>query len=459
MALPRHSGRLLDSLCALPARIWPDRAIIGWILLLTVVCGLARASDQVSSWTDTDGHHYEATIFSLYKDQATFRHPDGRTFTIAIGDLVPNDQVRVREWLAKQPLGMGESPPPTMTLTHFGREFLLDEPRVLRLRSLPDHGYMSAYLGIPLTLRGQLAGALDFVNVYFYDDEHRQIPFPLPPPDSPIMIQDGVTTRFIKPSEIKPGITYMVLVPIRDPAIHQAAYDVVVAGNRLQAVTTVFPEGSWRDFDFPEKSLIAIDKYADYSGQELYTDKKPADLFEITDVTRLQPADGDHSPERDYFRLTLRILQPFPAVALAGRWYAFDKNHKLVHAEDLPPYAQPYDKNLKPVQPEALPSLSQSSRKDGMYVISQSGSGPADISEAITPTESETRDTVQLPGAAWWDKPEVDSIVFVFGTETKKVVRFFSKSGASILTLPVPEVESHAGAQPAAQTEIPVRSY
>jgi hypothetical protein len=405
--------------------------LMGWITPVTA---------QVRFWTDSDGHHYEATIVSLYHDQATFQHPDGRTFTLAIGDLTPNDQAIVREWLAKQPLGMGESPPPTMTLSHYGREFLLDEPRVLRLRALADQGYLSSYLGIPLILRDLSAGPLDFVNVYFYDDERRLIPFPLPPPDSPIMIQDGITTSFIKPADVKPGTTYMVLIPIRDPSIHEAAYDLVVAGNSLQAVATVFPEGSWRDFDFPEHSLIAIDKYADYSGQELYTEKKPDSLFAITDVTRLQPANGDHSPDHDYFRLSLSILQPFPAVALAGRWYAFDKNDQLIHSEDLPPYAVP-------------------NRKDGFFVISQTGTGPADISEAIMPTDSDARDTLQLPGAAWWDKPEVDSIVFVFGTETKKVARLFSKSNVSILKLPIPEVQALMGALPAAEAEIPVRTY
>ncbi len=428
-------GAALQLLRAGRARVW-IALVTRWAILLAAIGGLTPARAQVRFWTDTDGHHYEATIISLYHDQATFRHPDGRTFTIALGDLAPNDQAIVREWLVKQPLGQGESPPPTMTLSHYGREFLLDEPRVLRLRSLADEGYMSSYLGIPLTLRDQMSGALDFVNVYFYDDERRQIPFPLPPPGSPIMIQDGVTTRFIKPAEVKPGLTYMVLIPIRDPAIHEAAYDLVVAGNSLQAVATVFPQGSWRDFDFPEHDLIAIDKYADYSGQELYTDKVPADLFEITEVARLKPTDGSSSPERDYFRLSVRILQPFPAVALAGRWYAFDKSGKLLHAEDLPPYAQP-------------------NRKDGLFVISQTGTGPADISEAIIPSEN---DTLQLPGAAWWDKAEVNSIAFVFGTETKKVARLFSKSSKSML-LPIPDVEALIGAQPAVQTDIPVRTY
>ena len=437
MALPRHFGQLLKLRAA---RNGAAQTLAVWALLLAFFCGQTRASDEVRFWTDSDGHHYEATILSLYHDQATFRHPDGRTFTLALGDLTPNDQAIVREWLAKQPRGMGESPPPTMTLSHYGREFLLDEPRVLRLRSLADQGYLSAYLGIPLTLRNQSVGPLDFVNVYFYDDERRQIPFPLPPPDSPIMIQDGITTQFIKPADVKPGTTYMVLIPIRDPSIHQAAYDLVVAGNSLQAVTSVFPAGSWRDFDFPEHSLVNIDPYADYSGQELYTDKKPAQLFDIADVTRLKPADGSHSPERDYFRLSLSILQPFPAVALAGRWYAFDRDHKLVHSEDLAPYAV-------------------SNRKDGLFVISQLDTGPADISEAITPTESGSQDTLQLPGAAWWDKPEVDSIVFVFGTETKKVARFFSKSGASFLSLPIPEVEALGGAALSAEKDIPVRTY
>jgi len=397
------------------------------------------ASAQVRFWTDSDGHHYEATIVSLYQDQATFRHPDGRTFTLAIGDLTPNDQETVREWVAKQPRGMGESPPPTMTLSHYGREFLIDEPRVLRLRSLADQGYLSAYLGIPLTMRNQMSGQLDFVNVYFFDDEHHRIPFPLPPPDSPVMVQDGNTTRFIKPGNMKPGTTYMVLIPIRDPSIHQAAYDVVMAGNSLQAVATVFPEGSWRDFDFPGRDLIAIDKYADYSGQELYTDKKPAQLFDMVEIARLKPTSGDQSPVRDYFRLKLRVFQPFPAVALSGSWYAFDQNGKLLHSEDVPPYAEP-------------------NRKDGMFVISQSNTGPTDISEAVLPTTSDTSDTLQLPGAAWWDKPEVNSIVFVFGTETKKAAQVFSKSPPA-KTLPVPGAEALMGPLPPAQTDIPVHTY
>ena len=88
----------------------------------------------------------------------TFRHPDGRTFTLAFDDLVPNDREAVRDWLLKQPAGTGEDPPPTQTLSPIGRPFLIDEPRVLRLRPLQDHGYLSAYLGIPLTLRNTSGG-------------------------------------------------------------------------------------------------------------------------------------------------------------------------------------------------------------------------------------------------------------------------------------------------------------
>ncbi len=263
------------------------------------------------------------------------------------------------------------------------------------------------------------------------------------------MIQDGKTTAFIKCRDLKPGRTYMVLYPIRNPEVRTAAYDVVVVGNGLHVAATVFPDGSWRDFDFPEHSLVALDKYADYSGQELYPNLPPGELFEFASIARLQPAAGTPQPPagpapdestRDYFRLSLRIFQPFPAAALSARWYAYDKNHQLLHAEDTPPYAQP-------------------DRKDGMFILSQPGSGPADLTDAVTPATGDTFDTVQLPGASWWDKPEVDSLVFVFGTETKKIVRVISKSGAALADLPVPEKATFGGVQPAPQADIPIRNY
>lgn len=420
--------------------------------LLALATGQAQTvqpgQDQSHFWTDLDNHRYDATIVSLYKDEeVTFRHPDGRTFTLAIDDLVPKDREAVREWLLKQPAGIGEEPPPTQALSPYGRPFLIDEPRILRLRALKDHGYLSAYLGIPLSVRSTNNGALEYVNVYFFDEQHNRIPFYLPPRNEPIMIQDGTTTNFIKPGDLKTGQTHMVLIPVRDPTVRLAAYSVVVAGNSLQAVATVFPSGSWRDFDFPERDLVALDKYADYSGQELYPNKAPEELFQFFSVARLQPANAspntpttDADPARDYFRFEIRVLQPFPAAALSARWYAFDKNHQLLHAEDLPPYAQP-------------------DRKDGMFILIQAGQGPAAITDAITPTSGNNFDTVQLPGAAWWDKPEVDSIVFVFGTETKKVARILSKSGATLANLPVPEKAALSGAPPEPQADIPVRTY
>jgi len=419
------------------------RTALGAAFLLGGLFGVTRVDAQTRYWTDTDGHHYDASIVSFYNnEQVTFKHPDGRTFTLALSDLVPNDREAVRTWLLHQPRGLGEDPPPTQTLSPYGRRFVLDQPRVVRLKPLQDHGYLSAYLGIPLTLRpipgSQLA--LDFVTVYFYDDQHKRIPFPMPPSGDPITIQDGKTTRWIKPSELVPGKTYLVLIPISNLAVRQAAYDVVVAGSSLQVVATVFPDGSWRDFDFRERGLVAIDKYADYSGQELYPGKTPVDLFNIEDVARLQPATGGENPERDYFRLSLRIQAPFPASALSARWYAFDQKHTLLHAEDTPPYAQ-------------------TRRTDGMFVISQPGSGPADLDDAITPTDSGVFDTVQLPGAAWWDKPEVDSIVFVFGTETKKIARVFSKSGASFANLPVPEKQAFDQDTPPSRPSISTRQY
>jgi hypothetical protein len=388
-----------------------------------------------------DGHHYDASIVSLYQDQVTFVHPDGRTFTLAMSDLVPDDREAVRTWLLHQPRGKGEDPPPTQTLSPYGRRFVLDEPRVLRLRPLQDYGYLNAYLGVPLTLR-PIPGSpltLDFVNVYFFDDQHKQINFPMPPMGSPIMIQNGDTTAFIKPSQFVPGKTYLVLIPISNSAVRQAAYDVVVAGDSIQAVATVFPDGSWRDFNFPERTLISIDKYADYSGQELYTGKTPDDLFDIVDVARLEPAADDKSGS-DYFRLALRIHEPFPASALSASWYAFDAKHVLLHAEDTPPYAQ-------------------RNRTDGMFIISQPSTGPAELGDAIIPTEGAVLDTVQLPAASWWDKPEVDSIVFVFGTETKKTARVFSKSGATFAELPVPEKQAFGDARPISQPDISVRKY
>ncbi len=414
------------------------RTALGFMVLFGLF-GAARAQSRY--WTDQDGHHYDAAIVSVYHDNViTFRHPDGRTFTLALSDLVPNDREAVRTWLIHQPRGMGEDPPPTQSLSPYGRRFVLDEPRVLRLRPLLDHGYLSAYLGVPLTLRKVDGPNLDFVNVYFYDDQRKRIPFPMPPPGSPIMVQNGETTAFIKPADLKPGQTYMVLIPIRDPAVRMAAYQVVVAGSSLQAVATVFPDGSWRDFDFPEHSLVGLDKYADYSGQELYPGNTPVELFSIADVARMQPANGNHNPDQDFFRLSLRIQQPFPASALSACWYAFDEHHALIHAEDTPPYAD-------------------AKRKDGMFILAQPNLGPADLSDAITPTETGTYDTVQLPGAAWWDKPEVDSIVFVFGTETKKVVRVYSKSDTTFAELPVPEKAAFGDAKPLTQHEIPVKQY
>jgi hypothetical protein len=424
-------------------------------LVLASLLASATGFAQTRYWTDLDGHHYDASIVSLYKgEQVTFRHPDGRTFTLDLNDLVANDREAVREWFLKQPAGTGEDPPPTQTLSPFGRPFIIDEPRVLRLLPLLDHGYPSAYLGIPLTVRNLDGGTLDFVNVYFFDDEHKRITFPLPPRGSPLMIQDGKTTSFIKAGDLKPGQTYMVLFPIRDPAVRMATSDLVVTGNGLHMVATVFPDGSWRDFDFPERPIVELDKYADYSGQELYPTQKPSDLFEFTSIARLQPAADSSSnltatpsaaptlnaDTRDYFRLSLRIFQPFPAAALSAAWYAYDKNHQLLHAEDTPPYKQP-------------------GRKDGMFILIQPGSGPADLTDAVTPATGDTFDTVQLPGATWWDKPEVDSLVFVFGTETKKIVRVISKSGATLADLPVPEKAAFGDAQPAPQADIPVRTY
>ncbi len=415
------------------------------LVLALLLVHPAAAYAQSKYWTDLDGHRYDATIVSFYeeKELVTFRHIDGRTFTLALNDLVPNDREAVRSWLLNQPDGAGGEPPPTQMLSPYGRSFVLDEPRVLRLRPLQDHGYLSAYLGIPLTVRNNRNGVLDYVNVYFYDDQHKRIqpPFPNIPRGSPLMIQDGKTTAFVKPAALAAGQTYMVLIPIRDPAARMAAYAVVIAGNGPQNAITVFPNGSWRDFDFPERPLLTNDKYADYSGQELYARNKPSELFDILNVTRWQANAGDRTPERDYFRLTLRIDQPFPASALSARWYAFDKDQKLLpHAEDTPPYAQ-------------------ADRKDGMFILNLYGQGSAALTSAVMPTKSDAPDTVQLPGAAWWDKPEVETLVFVFGTETKKVAKVFSKSGVELKDLPVPEKESFGGASPTTLPIIPLRSY
>jgi len=418
----------------------------GRTLLLIGLAGLSPICVQAQShfWTDQDGRRYDASIINLYKDQTvTFRRPDGRIFTLTMSDLVPSDQMVAREWLLKQPKGTGENPPPANTLSPIGREFVVDEPRVMRVRPMAGKGYPSAYFGIPITLRHDHVGALEFVNVYFYNDQHQRIPYPLPPANGALMLYKDGTTAIINTADIKPGQTYTIIFPffpMRDSTVRDAPNAVVVAGNSLQAVATVFPDGSWRDFDFPERDIVALDKYADYSGQELYADKQPADLFALADVTRLQPVNGDHSPERDFFRLSLRVLQSFPAAALSGRWYAFDKNHTLLHAEDLPPYTEP-------------------KRKDGFYQLLLAGRGTAELNDAVPPTEGTAFHSLQLPGAAWWDKPEVDSLVFVFGSETKKIACVFSKSGAAFADLPVPEKETFSDATPAPEKEIPTRQY
>jgi hypothetical protein len=391
-------------------------------------------------WTDQDGRRYDAAILSTYNGEVTFQRPDGRTFTLAQNDLVPSDQMLVREWIDKQPVGQGIKPPPTAKLSSFGRSFVIDEPRVLRLRSLPGKGYPNTYLGIPLTLRNKDAGPVEYVNVYFYNSDHTRRIFPLVPPGSTLMVQDGETTAFLPTSEVQLGRTYVVLLPLQDPTVRVAAYAVAVVGNSAQTVATVFPSGSWREFDFPEKSLVARDKYADYSGQELYTNQAPADLFSLPEVVRLRPRTGEATPDRDYFRLSLGVKAPFPASALQAQWYAFDKDHKLIHAVGEPPYATP-------------------NRKDSFYVIQLAGHGPAELNDAVPPTQGEAWDLLQLPDAAWWDRPEVDSIVFVFGTETKKVAKVFSKSGATLADLPVPEKDALGDAKPAILAQIPVREY
>jgi hypothetical protein len=416
-----------------------------WALAAALLCGAlllgVPARAQSRFWTDQDGRRYDASIISFYKNQlVTFRRPDGRTFTLALNDLVPNDQMAVREWLLKQPEGVGEDPPPNKTLSTFGRAFVLDEPRVLRLQPFVGHGYPSAFLGVPVTVRSLQAGPLEFVNVYFYDEDRQRLTFPLYPPGSDLMLQDDETTSIAKPEDFKSGQTYTVLFPIRDPVVRLAPFAVIVAGNANQVVATVYPEGSWRDFDFPEHDRVALDPYADYSGEELYSGQKPAELFDLVSVTRLKPANGATAAEQDFFRLSLRFYQPFPAAALAGRWYAFGKDHQLLHAEDLPPYAV-------------------RSRKDGLYILLLAGSGPADVADAVPPTEGQDLDTVQLPGGAWWDRPDVDSLVFVFGTETKKVAQIFSKSDAAWDDLPVPEKAAFGDAVPATQTNLPTRSY
>jgi hypothetical protein len=225
-----------------------------------------------------------------------------------------------------------------------------------------------------------------------------------------------------------------------DPSVRTAAYAVVVAGNDGQAVATVYPGGSWRDFSFPEHDEIAQDRYADYAGQELYPTQAPADLFVLTDVTRLRPVTGDHTPEHDYFRLSLRTKVLLPAAALSAQWYAFDARHNLLHSEDEVPYANP-------------------ARTDNFYYVIVQGYGPLEISDPVPPTVGDAVHTLHLPGGAWWDKPEVDSIVFIFGTETKKVARVYSKSGATLADLPVPEKAALDGANPPPEKTIPERLY
>ncbi len=410
------------------------------VILLAASLSLAATNDNNHLWTDQDGRRYDAAILSTYEGEVTFRRSDGRTFTLAQDNLVASDQLLVREWQENQPVGQGEVPPPTAKLSSYGRSFVVDEPRVLRLRPLPGKGYPNTYLGIPLTLRNNDAGPLEYANVYFYNPDHTRRSFPLPPPASTLTVRDGETTAFLPTSDIKPGRTFMVLLPLQDPTVRVAAYAVAVVGNDQQTVATVFPSGSWRDFDFPEKALVARDKYADYSGQELYTDQSATDLFALPEVVRLRPRTGEATPDRDYFRLSLGVKQPFPASALQAQWYAFDKDHKLLHSAGEPPYAM-------------------ANRKDSFYVIQLAGHGPAELNDAVPPTQGDAWDLLQLPDAAWWDRPEVDSLVFVFGTETKKVAKVYSKSGATLADLPVPEKAALGDAQPATAAQIAERQY
>jgi hypothetical protein len=417
----------------------PARARAGLLLLVIFALGhLARAQNHL--WTDQDGHRYDAAPADLFDNQQiTFRRPDGSTFTLPLNDLTRDDQQAIHDWFYKLPQNVGEAAPPTQRLSPYGRSFVLDQPRVLRIRPFASKGYASAYLAIPLTLRNDLAGPLDFVNVYIYDIDHKPRAYPIVPPDGPLMIQDGETTAFLRPAEFKVGQTYVVLFPLEDAAARTAAYIVVVAGNKYHPVSIVYPGGSWRDFPLPEHDLLAADKYADFSAQELYPEKSPADLFDIADVLRLRPASDDHSPAHDFFRLSLHTKVTLPATALQADWYAFDKQHHLLHTEGQPPYANP-------------------GRTDIFYYITLAGHGPVDISDPVPPTAGDVH-TLELPNAAWWDNPDVDSLVFVFGTETKKVARVYSKSGATLVELPVPEKEALGGATPPTLAKIPERTY
>jgi len=421
------------------------RSQLRWVLTALWICAaqaiLPQARADSHLWTDQDGHHYDADITGFYNGTiVTLRRTDGRTVSLALTDLVAQDQLVARQWLLKQPDGTEKIQPPDQTLSLWGRSFILDDPRVVRLQILDGKGYNDAYLAVPVTVRNDKAGPLSFVNFYFFDTKHKRIHAQLIPPDKPVMIQDGGTTAFVTPASMKPGQTYLVLYPLVDPELRMAPLVVIVAGNDRQMMATVYPEGSWRDFDFPERDSVAKDKYADYSGQELYSAKATQDLFEIADVTRLVPRSVDHSPEHDYFRLSLRMLEPFPATALSGQWYAFDKEHHLLHAEDVAPYADP-------------------TRKDVFFYVLLAGRGRADITDPVLATVGDALHTMHLPGAAWWDKPEVDSIVFVFGTETKKIARVFSKSGTRLADLPVPEKEALGSAKPATEVAIPRRDY
>jgi hypothetical protein len=414
------------------------RAFSAVVCLLLAILPAARAQERI--WTDQDGRRYDASPSDLFNNQITFRRPDGSTFTLQITDLIPEDQQSIHDWFYKQPKDVGTLAPPTQRLSPYGRSFVLDTPRVLRLRPLASKGYAGAFLGIPVTLRNDDDGPLEFVNGYIYDVNRKQREYPVIPEGGPLMVQDGDTTSFVRPGDFKIGQTYMVLLPLQEPASRTATYIVIVAGNNYRPVSIVYPSGSWRDFSFPEYDKLAAEKYADFSAQELYPEKSPADLFEIANVTRLLPVTGDHSSAHDFFRLALNIKTTLPAAALSGQWYAFDKNHQLLHSVGQPPYYQP-------------------GRTDIFYFIVILGHGPADISDAIVPTQGTDYDTLELPDASWWDKPEVDSIVFVFGTETKKVARIFSKSGATLADLPVPEKSAFCGATVASQPQIPQRTY
>jgi len=424
-----------------PRRLNPCLRGLSTVALL-LLSFLARPSARAQNhlYTDQSGRRYDAAPLDLDNDQVTFQRPDGSTFTLAVQDLINDDQQAVHDWFYAQPAGIGERPPPTQRLSPFGRSFVLDEPRVLRLRPLPGKGYASSYLGIPITIRNDWDDHLEFFHLYFYDVNRKLRPYPLIPAGSSLMVQSADTTAFVNPHDFKVGQTYMVLFPIQEPASATATYVVVVAGNAVQPVALVYPSGSWRDFDFPEHDLLAADKYADFSAQELYPEKFPSDLFDITEVTRLRPLTGNDTADHDFFRLGLHIKVPLPAAALSAQWYAFDKQHNLIHSAGDPPYTHP-------------------GRADIFNFIVLPGHGPADISDAILPTTGTAFDTLELPDASWWSKPEVDSIVFVFGTETKKVARVFSKSGATFTQLPVPEKSAFGAPVISTETSIPEHTY